>query len=120
ERAEHRDDDEVRQDERPTAGPGAPEPAPDVGDPDPDLDCERTGQRLADGDPFAHLFLRQPFLFAHELTFHLAHQGHAPPDAEHAEAKVVANQVASRNTLRRRLGWHPGASFVANWPKCNA
>ena len=40
ERAERRDDDEVRQDERPAAGPGPPEAAADVRDPDADLDGE--------------------------------------------------------------------------------
>src|SRR5205807_355190 len=72
ERAQRGHDDEVRKDERPAAGPGPPEAAADVRDPDADLDRERAGQGLADGDPFAHLLLAEPFLFADHFALHLS------------------------------------------------
>ena len=59
ERAERGDDHEVRQDEGPAAGPGAPEAAAQIGDVDADLDRERPRQRLADRDGLAHLLLRR-------------------------------------------------------------
>src|SRR5438445_3461163 len=60
ERPERRDDDEVRQDERPPAGPRTPEAAADVGNPDADLGREGSRERLTDGDALTYLLLDQP------------------------------------------------------------
>src|SRR5436309_10838636 len=68
ERAERRDDDEVRQDERPAAGPRAPEPPANVRDPDANLDGEGAGQRLAHRDALAHFLLREPLLLDRKST----------------------------------------------------
>ena len=40
----------------------------------PDLDRERAGQRLADGNRLAHLIFSQPAALVHQLTLHLADQ----------------------------------------------
>ena len=76
ERAQRGDDDEVRQDEGPSAGPGAPEAAAQVGDIDPDLNRQRPRQRLADRDGLAHLLLGEPFAVVDEFALHLADQRH--------------------------------------------
>src|SRR5207244_950303 len=104
------DDQEVREDERPTAGPGPPEPAADVRDPDADLDGQWPGQRLTDGDALAHLLLRQPFLLAHQLAIHLANEGHGASESQDAEPQEIPNEVANGNALRRLLGFHRSSS----------
>src|SRR5438552_6458273 len=83
-RAERDHDHEVRQDERPSAGPGAPEAAADVRDPDADLDREWTRQRLADRDTLA-LVLGDPLPVADQLPLHLADEGDGAAEAEEAE-----------------------------------
>ena len=106
ERPEHGNDHEVRQDERPVARPGAPEAAPDVRDPDADLDREWPGQRLADRDALAHLFLGQPLSLAHQLALQLADQGHGTAEADQAEAQVIPHQLADGDALPRRPRVH--------------
>ena len=98
-RAECGDDEEVRQDERPAAGPGAPEAASQVGDVDPDLDRQWPRQRLADRDRLAHLLFRQPLLVVDELSLHLADQRHRPAEAEAAEPEEIAHQLAHSSGL---------------------
>ena len=98
-------DDEVRQDEGPAAGPGAPEAAAQVGDVDADLNRERSGQRLADRDRLAHLLLGEPFAVVDQFAFHLADQRNRAAEAETAEPQEVAHQFADPafwNDCRRR------------------
>src|SRR2546426_11945513 len=120
ERGEARDDDEVRQDEGPAAGPRAPEAAAYIRDPDPGLDGERPGQRLADGDALAHLLLRQPLLLTHQLAFHLPDQRDRPTEAEQAEPQVVPNEITNRDTLGRLFGRHHRVSSSEALQECNA
>ena len=54
-RAERRHDQEIRQDEGPSARPGPPKAAAQIRDEDSDLNGERPGERLADRDRLAHL-----------------------------------------------------------------
>ena len=84
--AESGDDDEVRQDESPTPGPGAPEAAAQVGDIDADLNRKRSRQRLANRDRLAHLLLGEPFAVVDQLTLHLADQGNRAAKAEKSKA----------------------------------
>src|SRR6266487_4514896 len=74
-RAEHGDDDEVRQDEGPAARPRAPEAPANIRDPDTDLDGQGARQRLADRDALSHLLLGQPLPLANQLPLHLPHEG---------------------------------------------
>ena len=70
--AKTRDDQEVRKNKGPAAGPRTPEPAAQIRDEDSDLDRERARERLAHGDGFPHLLLSEPAPSADELAFHLA------------------------------------------------
>jgi len=83
--------------------PRPPEAAADVRDPDADLDRERAGQGLADGDPFPHLLLREPFLFADHLALHLTDERDGTAKPEEAEAKVIPDELADRHALLRRF-----------------
>ena len=94
ERAERGDDDEVRQDEGPAARPRAPETRAQVGDVDPDLDRQRTGQRLADRDGLAHLLLGEPAAAADEFALHLCDKRHRASEADRPEAQEVAHDFA--------------------------
>src|SRR5882672_2878516 len=67
-------DDKVRKDESPAAGPGAPEAAAEIRNIDANLYRERSGKRLADRDGLAHLLLRQPFALIDKLALHLSHK----------------------------------------------
>src|SRR5262249_60423662 len=91
--------------------PGAPDPATDVRDPDPDLDRQRPGQRLTHGDALAHLLLREPLLLTHQLALHLADERDGPPEPEHAEAQVVPDEVADGNAMGRMFRWHRAAPW---------
>src|SRR2546429_511253 len=115
-----RDDDEVRQDEGPAAGPRAPEAAAYIGDPDPDLDGERPGQRLADRHGPPPLLLRQPLLLTHQFAFHLPDQRDRPTEAEQAEPQVVPNEITDRDTLGRLFGRHHRVSSPEALQECNA
>ena len=111
ERAQCRDDEEVRQDESPAADPGTPEPAAQIGDVDPDLDRERPGQRLADGDRFAHLLLGQPSTLGDDFPFHLPHERDGAAEPEQAQAQEIQCKLAQvRPGQRHRCGrtrfWH--------------
>src|SRR5690349_23129258 len=66
------DDHKVRKDESPAADPGAPKTAAQIGDIDSDLNGERSRQRLADRDGFAHLLFAEPATLGDELALHLA------------------------------------------------
>jgi hypothetical protein len=100
ERAQQRDDHEVRQNECPAARPRAPEAAAQIGGPDADLDGERAGQRLADRDALTHLALRHPAAIADQLALHLADEGDGAAEAEQPEPQVVANEIPNRNATR--------------------
>src|SRR5215475_1440791 len=108
-RAERRDDDEVRQDKGPAAGPGAPEPTTDVRDPDPDLDRQRPRERLTHGDALAHLLLREPLLLTHQLALHLADKSNGTAEPEYTEAQVVPDEITNGNAMGRLLRWHRAA-----------
>jgi hypothetical protein len=86
-------DDEVGQDEAPPAQPRTPKPAAQPGDVDADLNRKRPGQRLADGDGFAHLLLGQPLFVGNELPLHLAHQRDRTTEAEKAETKEIKRKL---------------------------
>src|SRR5437763_3650688 len=106
ERAEHGHDDEVREDERPPAGPRAPESATEIGDEDPDLDRERSGERLTHRDPLAHLVFREPLPLLNELSLHLTAEGDGPAEPERAEAQEVGDEPADRDSRGRLRGLH--------------
>ena len=98
-------DDEVRQDEGPAAGPGPPESATQIRDIDPDLNGERSRQRLADRDRLAHLLLGEPFTVVDEFPLHLADQRNRAAKAKAAEPQEVTDQFpdpAFRNDCCRR------------------
>jgi hypothetical protein len=48
------------------------------------LDGERSGQRLADGNRFTHLFFGQPAALGNKFTFHLADQRNGTPESQQA------------------------------------
>src|SRR5713226_9422278 len=87
------DDKEVREDEGPSTGPRPPEATAEVGDEDPDLDGQWSGQRLTHCHSFPKLFLVKPFPLLDQVSFHLAHEGDRPAEAEGAEAQKVCDQV---------------------------
>jgi len=62
--------------------PGAPESAAQIADIDADLDRQRSGQRLADGDGLAHLLLGQPFALGDDFALHLADQRNGAAEAQ--------------------------------------
>ena len=98
-------DDEVRQDEGPAAGPGAPEATAQVGNVDSHLNCERPGQRLTNRDRLAHLLLGEPFAVVDQFAFHLADQRNRAAKTEATEPQEVAHQFADPafwNDCRRR------------------
>src|SRR6266566_6916776 len=68
------DDHKGRKYESPTADPGAPETAAEIANIDSNLDGERAGHRLTDGDGLAHLFFGQPAALSDDFPFHLADQ----------------------------------------------
>src|SRR5262249_14095837 len=86
--------------------PGSPEPSPQVGDEDPDLDSERARQRLADRDPLPHLLLRQPAPPLDEFPFHLADERHRPAEAERPQPQVIHDEAAD-STARADGGLGP-------------
>jgi hypothetical protein len=100
ERAQCRDDDEIRENEGPAAGPSTPKTAAQIGGVNADLDRERSRQRLADGDPLAHLLFRQPFAVGDELALHLPDQRHRPAEAEEPKTQEVDNQLADAAARR--------------------
>src|SRR5262249_29462660 len=85
-RAQSRNDDEVRENEGPSAYPCSPEAAAEVGNVDAYLDGERPGQRLADSDGLSHLLLRQPSALCNQFFFHLANKGHWSAKAQQPKA----------------------------------
>jgi len=109
---QRRHDDDVRQDERPPSGPGAPESAADVGEPDADLDGQRAGQGLADGDALPHLVARHPLPIGDELALHLPHERDGPAEAEEAQAQEVEDELANRDARRCVVGVH---GFPPGW-----
>jgi hypothetical protein len=102
ERAQRGDDHEVGEDERPAAGPRAPEAAAQIGNIHADLDGERPRQRLADGDRLAHLLLGKPPAFGHELALHLADQCDRPAEPEHAETQEIGHELGDAAARGRR------------------
>src|ERR1700688_1376436 len=76
ERAERRHDNEVRQNESPSAGPCSPETAAQIRNEDANLNRERTRQRLTYRDAVAHLLFRQPPALLDQFFFHLRAQRH--------------------------------------------
>src|SRR5215467_166472 len=74
ESAQSGDDNEIGKDESPAADPGAPKTAAQVRDINSDLNRERSRQRLADGNGFAHLLFGQPAALGNEFALHLADQ----------------------------------------------
>lgn len=71
-----------------------PETAAQIGDKDADLDRERSGQRLANGDGLAHLLFGEPLFVVDEFALHLANQCDRSAEAEKAQSQKVADQFA--------------------------
>src|SRR5262249_27042691 len=69
-----------------------------------DLDRQRSGQRLADGDRLAHLLARQPLPLEDQLSLHLPTERDRPAEAQRAETKIIADEISDRDStqLRRR------------------
>ena len=86
------DDHEVWKDKGPSAKPGAPKSAAQICGVDSDLNCQRPGQRLTDGNRLSHLFLGQPSPLGDELPFHLADQRDRTAESQQAEAEKVDEQ----------------------------
>ena len=101
-------DDEVRQDEGPASGPGAPESAAQVRDINAYLNGERSGQRLADRDRLAHLLFGEPLAVVDQLPFHLADQRDRTAEAEAAESQEVTDQFADPAFRNDRCPRHRG------------
>src|ERR1700757_4041617 len=91
-RTERRYDEEVRQNECPSSGPGTSLAATQVGDEDSHLDRERPREGLADRDRFAHLFPGEPAALGDELALHLADERHRTAEAEQTQAQEVAHE----------------------------
>src|SRR5262249_29583375 len=68
------DDHEIRKDESPAADPGPPKTAAQIRYINSDLNRERSGQRLAYGNGFTHLFFGQPAALGNEFALHLTDQ----------------------------------------------
>ncbi len=103
--------DEVGQDEGPAAGPRAPSSSAQVRHIDADLDRKRTGERLADGDGFAHLLPGEPVSVRNQLAFHLTHEGDGSAKAQQPQAEEIAHQPGDPAAL---VVMHRGA--LRNWP----
>src|SRR5713101_10065756 len=87
--AQGRHDDEVGQDEGPTAGPCSPEPSPQVRNIDPYLDGERPWQRLAHGNAVAEFIFRQPLSLCDQFFFHLSAKSNGSAKTERSKAEVI-------------------------------
>src|SRR5439155_21060982 len=87
-------------DDRPAGGPCAPEARTDVLDEEPDLDRERARERLAHGDPLAHLVLGEPLALLDELPLHLTAERDGAAEPERAQAEIVGDELADRHPLR--------------------
>ncbi len=105
-RAEHGDDDEVRQNEGPAACPRTPEAPANIGDPDADLDSQRPRERLTDRDAFAHLLLGQPLPLPDQFPLHLAHESDGTAEADRPKAEVVADEFSNGDAPHRLLRFH--------------
>ena len=88
------DDDEIRKDERPAAGPRAPKAGAQVGDVDADLDGERSRERLTYRNGLPHLLLGQPFPFANKLSLHLADERDGTAEAEQPQPEEIGHHLA--------------------------
>jgi hypothetical protein len=115
ERAERSDDDKVRKDEGPTADPSA-QPAAQVGDINPDLNGERSRQRLTDGDGLAHLLLAQPAALGDDFPLHLADQRDGPAEPQQAKAQKVKQQLRQPTVLCHRRICLPGQAPLVDPP----
>src|SRR6516165_7971023 len=80
--AQRCDDHKIWKDKRPAAGPCPPKAGPQIGNVHADLDRKRSRQRLADGNCFAHLFLRQPSTVGDQLALHLTNEGDRPAEPQ--------------------------------------
>src|SRR5262249_49094888 len=76
ESAQSGNDHEVRKDESPPTNPSTPKTAAQIRDINSDLNRERSGQRLADRNGFAHLLFGQPAALGNKFALHLPDQRH--------------------------------------------
>src|SRR5712675_1010375 len=86
-RAQRCNDHKVRQYERPTAGPGAPEAPTQIRDENAHLDREGPWKRLTYRNCFAHLLFAEPIAFRDEFALHLADEGYGSAKAEKPESQ---------------------------------
>jgi hypothetical protein len=105
--AEHGDDQKIRQDKGPAAGPRSPEPATQIRDKDPDLDREWAREGLRDRDRIAHLFFREPAFLGDQLFFHQSAERHGTAKTERAQAQEIGHDFSYGATRRRdrRMLW---------------
>src|SRR5207302_227841 len=116
ERAERGDDDEVRQDECPTAGPRAPEAGTKVRNVDADLNGQRSRHGLTDRNGFAHLLLGHPLFVGYQFAFHLADQRDRAAEAEQAEPQEIPDDFADRAPGLFGVGRHADLRHArGNW-----
>src|SRR2546422_1428243 len=107
-------DDEVGQDEGPTPRPCSPEPSPQIGNVDPDLDGEGPWQRLAHGDSVAEFVFRQPLSFFDQFFFHLPAERDWSSKTERPEAEVIAHQVSDPHSGNTVVSLHTSPSPVCS------
>src|SRR5262252_9194910 len=100
ERADGSHHEEVRQDEGPTASPCAPEPAAQVGNEYANLDRERSGERLTDGNHFTHLIAAQPATALDQVAFHEPHECHRPPETRGSKPQEVPDELGHGPALQ--------------------
>src|SRR5215471_12703296 len=94
ESAQSGDDHKIWKNKRPTAGPGAPEACPQVGNIDADLDCEWTRQRLTNRDRLAHLVFVEPLAIRDQLALHLSDQRDRSAKSEQSKAKKIEHHLS--------------------------
>lgn len=93
ESAERCNDDEVRQNEGPTAGPCAPEPTAQIRDKDANLYRQWAWKRLADRDRVAHFLLRKPPFALYQLLFHQAAKRDRRTETYSAEPEEISDEL---------------------------
>src|SRR5215469_17094554 len=118
---DRRHDEEIGRDECPASCPSPPEPASQVGNEDSDLYRQRSRQRLADRDGFAHLLGGQPATLADELPLHLPNECHRSAKPQKPEAQEVAYErlQPGRATVGLHLGWRFTCIRSTILPQCS-
>ena len=106
ESTQSRDDYKVWKDKGPATDPGTPKTAAQIGNINSNLNRERSGQRLADGNGFTHLVFGQPATLGDEFAFHLTDQRNGTAEAQQSEPEKIQKQLGQRATFYCRLHCH--------------